>query len=149
MAGIAEKRGRGRPPKSGSLAEMRADFDRLLSQTNPDVLNRGRGIFGDASKNDITGNPAQDAETLSRDRAQMLKAARPARARKRPEAERQAILARAERLAALTEVIRLWPHKSASNIAEILHSRKQFEDKALRTLRQDIAEVRKLAVPVK
>lgn len=146
---MQKKRGRGRPPKPGGLAEMRADFDKVLSQTEPEVLQRGRDIFGDGSTNDMIGNAVQlAAETLSRDRGQMLKQARPARSRKAPDAERARILARAERLAALPMLITERPGKSASDVARILQAKGFFSDVAHRTLREDIAKLKKLAGPV-
>ncbi len=145
MVNGTAKRGRGRPPKPGGLAEMRVDFDRLLSTVPPETLQHGRDHFGDGSTNDIIGNRVQlAAETLSRDRAEMLDQARPARSRKAPDAERARILARVERLAALPALIAERPGKSACRIAEILQEKGHFLDVKFNTLRQDIGFIKKL-----
>lgn len=135
------KRGRGRPPKPGGAL---AALDRLLQEADPQILALYRELFGDGSKNDLVGDPVQAAETLSRDRAEILRLARPARSRKAPAAERERILARAERIAALPALIAERPGKTAAAIAQALQRKGLCKGVALDTLRKDIARLQKV-----
>ena len=139
------KRGKGRPSKDGEPSAI-AMLDSLLKGAGAAWLERAQGICGNCSTNDLTGNPAQAAETLRRDRQQMLRILRPTRARKPSQRLKESIEARVVRMKELqTKVDKITSGQSSSTIAGILQRRGMFTDVKFGTLRKDIAHLKKLA----
>ena len=138
MSNSGTMRRRGRPPKAGGPLAL---LDELLKGAPPELLPEIEANIG--KPNDLMRDPAEVAETLARDRAHMLKAARPARARKRTEQERAASVARADRLTVLAGVVAHWPDKSTRNIVAILDRTGRFPGISSETLRKDIDAIRR------
>ena len=125
-------RGRGRPPTPGSLADI------IQKAGSPKFSSEELAI-----NQDVTGWSYVD-ELISYERAERLDALRPARARKLSDEQRQRMKNKLDReLVLKTELLKINSALSASSAAALLKKNGKFPSTSARTLRADIAKVKK------
>lgn len=133
----------GRPPKPGGMCEALRGMDDAIA-AHPELMEAARELFGGTSAADLVGN-TPEAEVTEWRRLELQEDAVPNRqvAASKARDANKGSATRTQRREAISHHIKKWSGRSGSWVAGRLVLMDEFKHVSVRTLRDDVAALRR------